>query len=121
MTVRFNKRGTPKRLMLQSFLVLSYMHFQFLLLNVSPKTIILTFKQTKKAMTPTPSAFAIYVNYGDQSFVHECIFIERFRFDLPCSEGSTFPREIVCVLWGVKGWRGSKFHILMQQYLNLLK
>ena len=37
--------------------------------------------------------------------MHECIFIERFRFDLPRSEGSTFPREIVCV-WGVKEWGG---------------
>ena len=100
MTVRFNKKGTPKRFMLQSFLVLSYIHFQFLLLNVSPKSRILIFKQTKKEMTPAPSAFAIYVNYGDQSFVHECIFIERFRFDLPRSEGSTFPREIVCVFGG---------------------
>ena len=45
--------------MLQSFMFLSYVQFQFLLLNVSPKTRILIFKQTKKAMTATPSALAI--------------------------------------------------------------
>ena len=52
------------------------MHFQSLLLNMSPKTRILIFKQTKKTMTATLSAFAIYVNEGGQSFLHEheCIF-----------------------------------------------
>ena len=49
--------------MLQSFFVLSYIHSQFLLLNVSPKTRVPIFKETKKkAMAATPSAFAIYVN-----------------------------------------------------------
>ena len=40
--------------MLQPFLALSYIQ--------------------KKAMTATPSAFAIYVNWGGKSFVHECVF-----------------------------------------------
>ena len=70
MTVRFNIKGNSQKVHVAIIFSPNCIHFQFLLLNVSPKSRILIFKQTKKEMTPAPSAFAIYVNYGDQSFVH---------------------------------------------------